>query len=200
MFFQLKPKKDSFGTTDLMMAEMDSVRYVSTGSFVDWRESRLPDGTVHYPAKTGILLRQVDDLDETGMATLLAQGSTHEWSGVATLPFTFWMHNKPFNQFCVTRSGLLTFSTGVAGSTQPLTILEPDDELFTTAPALPNPELPDHTIACFHRPMDSPLIDWKVTARTYGPKGSRQVWIIFGYMEAARSTHRRVAGSPRRKT
>ena len=120
----------------------------------------------------------VGDLETGFDAALLLSGASggtgvNRWSEVKSLPFTFYLYGQGFRHFCVSKNGLLTFTTAVAG--QPLTA-------FNQAPtnSLPLAELPDYTIACFAgKYLAQTDGDDGVRAWVNGAAPFRQVYIKF---------------------
>jgi CubicO group peptidase (beta-lactamase class C family) len=64
----------------------------------------------------------IDDHNMSGGTLIHPAGagggtSVDAWSGVIMLPFYFHLYGVPFDRFCVSKSGLLTFSVSVANTT-----------------------------------------------------------------------------------
>ena len=101
------------------------------------------------------LFRQADDNDTTGGAVILAAGGgggldKNCWSDAINIPFAFRLYGQPFTQFCVSKHGLLTFSTAVAGQAIPTTPLSIDVNW-----PMPNQYYPENTIAMTSVPSSS---------------------------------------------
>jgi len=99
-----------------------------------------------------------------------AGGSANTWSDVVSIPFKFWFYGEPRTQICVSKNGLLTFTTDVAGTpvgnaSDPRT--------------LPNQFLPEDTVACFQSPHVNAETGYSVRAYLEGSAPNRQVWIIW---------------------
>lgn len=97
--------------------------------------------------------------------------SVNYWSNAVNIPFSFNFYGTNVDSFCVSKNGLLTFSTSVAGSAV-------NTSLNSNA-SLPNSNLPDSTIAYFWENMASSISssDYIYTI-PYGSAGSRQLWVL----------------------
>jgi len=71
--------------------------------------------------------------------------STNYWSVARAIPFPFKFYGATVDSFCVSKNGLLTFSTNVAGTAV--------NTALNSNSALPNTNLPDSTIAYFWESM-----------------------------------------------
>lgn len=171
-FFRLfQVVQEGDGCCGGIVADPGDIAYVSVGLTPLFGE----DGIAGLP-----LFRQADDNDTTGGAMILgaADGGGLDkncWSDVVNIPFPFRFYGQPFTQFCVSKHGLLTFSTEVAGQGLPTTPLSIDVNW-----PMPNQYYPLNTIACFHgrfRPLES---GHDVRAWLYGDAPHRQAWIIWG--------------------
>jgi hypothetical protein len=99
------------------------------------------------------------------------------WSQAVQTPFPIEFGGIQFNEFCVSKNGLLTFSTQVAGST----VLSSLNQNST----LPNPDLPDYTIAYLWDEYTEPTPDpWSgsyygaIYMGYEGTAPNRQLWIL----------------------
>ncbi len=107
--------------------------------------------------------------------------STNYWSAKTTLPFAFNFHGTPVTKFIVSKNGLLTFDTTLAG-TAVNTALDANT-------ALPNNLLPDNTIAYFWEDFGPTLgSNDDVFLFTFGTAPNRQCWVLnFSYKVASQS-------------
>lgn len=96
--------------------------------------------------------------------------SLNTWSNAITLPFNVSLGASSFNQFCVSKNGLLTFTTSLANTTVA--------SALNTNASLPNVNVPDNTIAYFWDNMATTLgTGDNVYMFTYGTAPYRQVYI-----------------------
>ncbi|MEM7655519.1 MAG: hypothetical protein AAF399_05265, partial [Bacteroidota bacterium] len=108
------------------------------------------------------------DDDNSGWASVLAGGlNANAWSAAQAIPFTFEFFGTPVTQYKVSANGLITF-----------------DAAATALPSvngnLPDPALPDNTIACFWDEFTNvPPTGGndEVYVRVFGSAGSQQLWI-----------------------
>lgn len=156
---------------------------------IDAIESNGPPPNVAY-LQTGLhqawdtdgieLLRNVHDNDTTGGSIILAANAgggldKNCWSGVVNIPFPFHFYGEAFTKFCVSKHGLLTFTTAVANQALSTAVFSIDVNW-----PLPNPFYPARTIACFHGRLVKLDSSDHVRAYLYGSAPKRQVWIVFG--------------------
>ncbi len=114
-----------------------------------------------------------------------AYGSKNSWSSAQSIGFPFSFYGSPATHFCVSKNYLLTFDTTVAGTTV-------NSSITTDNTALPNANLPDHTIAYFWGGFSPPLDNNDdVQIKTFGTIPNRQLWIQnFSYKhEAQRNSY-----------
>ncbi|MEM7367368.1 MAG: CARDB domain-containing protein [Bacteroidota bacterium] len=108
------------------------------------------------------------DNDDTGWNSILPGNlNANIWSTNQNIPFSFSFFGTPVTQFKVSANGLLTFTTGTA------LLPGPNGNL-------PDPGLPDNTIACFWDDFTSAPPTGgndEVFTRVYGSAGSQQLWI-----------------------
>jgi len=97
-------------------------------------------------------------------------GPQNTWSGVINIPFKFWFYGKARTQLCVSKNGLVTFTTDVAST---------DVGDASDPRKLPNLFLPEDTIACFQSPHVQAETGYSVRAYVEGAAPNRQVWIIW---------------------
>lgn len=122
------------------------------------------------------LLRQVADHSTAGGSLILAANhggglNANAWSDAVNIPFKFYFYGVPRTKLCVSKNGLVTFSTDMANEE----IVQFEGE----ARKLPNPYFPPETIACFQSefiPLDATN---HVRAYLYGDAPLRQVWIVW---------------------
>ncbi len=99
--------------------------------------------------------------------------SVNSWSSAQSIGFPFSFYGSPATHFCVSKNYLLTFDTTVAGTTV-------NSSITTDNTALPNANLPDHTIAYFWGGFGNPPpigIDNTIQMKTFGTTPNRQLWI-----------------------
>ncbi len=99
--------------------------------------------------------------------------SVNSWSSAQSIGFPFSFYGSPATHFCVSKNYLLTFDTTVAGTTV-------NSSITTDNTALPNANLPDHTIAYFWGGFGNPPpigIDNTVQMKIFGTTPNRQLWI-----------------------
>ncbi|MCB1097705.1 MAG: serine hydrolase [Verrucomicrobiae bacterium] len=181
-FFKLAPPDLQTGFDFNKPETGENIRYVSTGLKTNWKAIKLVN-EIKWLEQTGPLNHNQDDLDEAGSKVILEDGDENRWSAGAKLPFPFYFYGKGFTEFCVTRTGLLTFDTSVAGKLHtdtPNDITDSGGALLYRAPnPLPNPELPDYTIAGYQGLQGAPVLDQRVIGWVEGKAPYRQVWIVF---------------------
>ncbi len=104
-------------------------------------------------------------------ATSTSYNPANYWSLAQGLPFTFEFYGTSVDSFCVAKNGLLTFSTGVAGSAV--------NTALNTNSVLPNSNLPDSTIAYFweNNATSARGSNDVIATRTVGTAPNRQLWI-----------------------
>ena len=97
--------------------------------------------------------------------------STNYWSVARAIPFPFKFYGATVDSFCVSKNGLLTFSTNVAGTAV--------NTALNSNSALPNTNLPDSTIAYFWESMGTNISSRDyIYSIPYGSTGNRQLWIL----------------------
>ncbi len=97
--------------------------------------------------------------------------SVNSWSSAQSIGFPFSFYGSPATHFCVSKNYLLTFDTTVAGTTV-------NSSITTDNTALPNANLPDHTIAYFWGAFTPPLEGGSnVWMKIFGTAPNRQLWI-----------------------
>ncbi len=99
--------------------------------------------------------------------------SINSWSSAQSIGFPFSFYGSPATHFCVSKNYLLTFDTTVAG-----TIV--NNSITNDNTALPNANLPDHTIAYFWGGFGNPPpigSNDAVQMKTFGTTPNRQLWI-----------------------
>ncbi len=97
--------------------------------------------------------------------------SVNSWSSAQSIGFPFSFYGSPATHFCVSKNYLLTFDTTVAGTTV-------NSSITTDNTALPNANLPDHTIAYFWGAFTPPLEGGSnVWMKIFGTAPNRQFWI-----------------------
>ena len=146
---------------------------------------------LHDQAQTpAVTLRRLQDDNVTAGGSLVlaanAGGGTdvNVWSGEISIPFKFWFYGQPRTRLCVSKNGLVTFSTGVAGQSV---------GSAATPRALPNQFWPPETVACFQSaflPLDATN---HVRAYLYGTQPNRQVWLVWHGHEKTRHGHTHTA-------
>jgi D-alanyl-D-alanine carboxypeptidase len=135
------------------------------------------------------LLRATPDATTTGGSLVLAANAgggtdVNVWSGEINIPFKFWFYGQPRTRLCVSKNGLATFSTDVAG--QPV-------GSAATPRALPNRFWPPETVACFQSEF-APLGPTNhVRAYLYGTQPNRQVWFVWHGHAKTRHGHTHTA-------
>lgn len=122
----------------------------------------------------GAGLDRVQDDNSTVNGSLIHSaatgGSLNTWSAAINIPFKFWFYGTPRTKICVSKNGLLTFSTNVANT--PVG--------FASDPRrLPNQYFPEDTVACFQSPFTPGESDYTVRAYLEGAAPNRQVWIAW---------------------
>jgi CubicO group peptidase (beta-lactamase class C family) len=142
------------------------------------------------PQTPGVTLRRLtDDAMTTGGSLVLAANAgggtdVNVWSGEISIPFKFWFYGQPRTRLCVSKNGLATFSTEVAGQSV---------GSAATPRALPNRFWPPDTVACFQSaflPLDATN---HVRAYLYGTQPNRQVWFVWHGHEKTRHGHTHTA-------
>ncbi len=99
--------------------------------------------------------------------------SVNSWSSAQSIGFRFSFYGSPATHFCVSKNYLLTFDTTVAGTTV-------NSSITTDNTALPNANLPDHTIAYFWGGFGNPPplgSNDTVQMKTFGTTPNRQLWV-----------------------
>ena len=138
----------------------------------------------------GVTLRRVQgDAVTAGGSLVLAANAgggteVNVWSGEIAIPFKFWFYGQPRNRLCVSKNGLATFSTAVAGQ-----LVGPAAE----PRALPNGFWPPETVACFQSaflPLDATN---HVRAYLHGVQPNRQVWFVWHGHPKTRHGHTHTA-------
>ncbi len=115
-------------------------------------------------------------------STAYGGASINSWSSAQSIGFPFSFYGSSATHFCVSKNYLLTFDTTVAGTTV-------NSSITTDNTALPNANLPDHTIAYFWGGFgNSPPINSNddVWMKSFGTIPNRQLWIKnFSYKHEA---------------
>lgn len=99
--------------------------------------------TTGWPIGPGNTVRTTDDSNSGAPLALIfdtdsgSPGATNQWSAALSLPFDFKVGNQTFNQFCLSKNGLLTFTTSVAGQAV--------NTNLNDNTVLPHPDMPDNT-------------------------------------------------------
>lgn len=97
--------------------------------------------------------------------------STNYWSPAQAIPFSFDFYGASVDSFCVSKNGLLTFNTSVAGQAV--------NTNLNSNSSLPNSNLPDSTICYLWDNMGSTVSNYDyIYTFTQGSTGSRQLWIL----------------------
>lgn len=107
---------------------------------------------------------------------------TNYWSMPVAIPFAFDFYGSPVDSFCVSKNGLLTFTTSVAGSAVA--------SGANTNASLPSTNLPDSTIAYFweNNATSSRGSNDNIYTFTFGTSPNRQFWVQnFSYRHGALS-------------
>lgn len=94
----------------------------------------------------------------------------NSWSDAFDIPFAFDFYGQSVDSAVVSKNGLLSFTTSVAGSTLDPSLLDNT--------CLPNPDLPANTVAYFWDQFASPQTYDYVYAITYGTAPNRQLWLL----------------------
>ena len=106
----------------------------------------------------------------TGWNEILAASlGANQWSSAEAIPFPFDFYGSPVTHFIASGNGLVTFDTTVIGNTPP-----------NANVALPDPGVPDKTIACFWDEFTgSPPTgsNDRVYTKEFGTAPNRQLWI-----------------------
>ena len=100
-----------------------------------------------------------------------AYSNANYWSNAIAIPFTFKFYGATVDSFCVSKNGLLTFNTSLAG-----TLVNTN---LNTNQSLPYSNMPDSTIAYFWENMSttSKGSNDHVYRFAYGTSPNRQMWI-----------------------
>ncbi len=99
--------------------------------------------------------------------------SVNSWSSAQSIGFPFSFYGSPVTEFCVSKNYLLTFNTTVAGTAV-------NTNVTTNNTALPNANLPNHTIAYFWSSFGNPPPinrNNNVWMKSFGIAPNRQLWI-----------------------
>ncbi len=97
--------------------------------------------------------------------------SINSWSSAQSIGFPFSFYGSPATHFCVSKNYLLTFDTTVAGTTV-------NSSITNDNTALPNVNLPDHTITYFWGGFSPPIgREDEVWRKIFGTAPNRQLWI-----------------------
>ncbi|MGB0176804.1 MAG: hypothetical protein ACPF9D_06545, partial [Owenweeksia sp.] len=107
--------------------------------------------------------------------------STNYWSAKTAIPFAFNFHGSPVTKFVVSKNGLLSFDTTLAGTAV--------NTVLNANTALPNSSLPQNTIAYFWEDFGPTLgSNDDVFVFTFGTAPNRQFWVLnFSYKVASQS-------------
>src|SRR5210317_1365772 len=96
--------------------------------------------------------------------------STNYWSLAQPIPFSFEFYGSTVDSFCVSKNGLLTFTTSVAGQAV--------NTSLNSNSSLPNSNLPDSTVCYFWDNMGVSISSSdRIVTSVIGSSGSRQLWI-----------------------
>ncbi len=108
--------------------------------------------------------------------------NSNYWSEAVAIPFSFDFYGASVDSFCVSKNGLLTFSTSVAGTAV--------NSNLNTNQSLPYSNLPDSTIAYFWENMSTSAkgSNDNVWTFTFGSSPNRQFWVQnFSYRHGSMS-------------
>jgi CubicO group peptidase (beta-lactamase class C family) len=132
--------------------------------------------------------RGIEDASNNFATRLLAGDSgnttSNLWSGVLNLPFRFHFFGRPYQQFRVSKNGLVSFSSNIINGREGLTYFEFAQAQITnrTAHTLPlwsRGFSVDNTIFGFAGRYIAQDATDGVWARVHGTAPKRQVWIVF---------------------
>lgn len=111
----------------------------------------------------------------TGYTTLLDANTggagTNVWSATESIPFTFEFYGTAVTHFIVNKNGLISFDTTLTGTTVASNL--------DSNTALPNPNLPNNTIAGFWEDFSGVSFGDNVRVFTVGTAPNRQLWIHY---------------------
>lgn len=101
-----------------------------------------------------------------------AGSSANVWSATSAIPFSFSFGGNAVSKFCVSKNGLVTFDTTVAGTTV-------DTSLSNSNKTLPFAGLPNNTIAFWDNFSPALGSNDAVWVGTEGTSPNRQHWIVY---------------------
>ncbi len=132
-------------------------------------------------------LRTASDATTSGGISVLNGGSgsttVNHWSSGISIPFSFNFYGSPVTHFIVSKNGLMTFDTTNSGL--------PVGAALNVNTALPNPNLPNNTIAFFWEDTSSTSIGTgdHVYTHTYGTAPNRQFWVHYYSFEVGSQSY-----------
>jgi CubicO group peptidase (beta-lactamase class C family) len=132
-----------------------------------------------------------DNLSDTGVKLLSGDtGGTANnlWSGPQNLPFTFYFYGRPYQQFRVSKNGLLTFSTNLVNNTQGLSYFtfpqaSTTNTLTNALPLWTNGFAVENTIFALAGRYSAQAATNGVYGHVMRQAPYRQVWIVFDHVK-----------------
>lgn len=110
-------------------------------------------------------------------------GTGNRWSGPQNLPFTFYFFGRPYQQFRVSKNGLLTFSTNIMNGTEGLSYFNfsaaGPNSLTNRLPLWTNGFAIDNTIFGLAGRYVPQTSSDDVYGYVHGSSPYRQAWIVF---------------------
>lgn len=126
---------------------------------------------INPPGNPGNLNNDLEEPYDNGLPSswniIDPQSAAPTWTAVQTLPFTFVFNGNSFNQYKVSNTGIVTFTTSatsVPGSSNTI---------------IPDPSIPNNSIMIWGISYTGGPCNDRIVTKTFGTPGNRQHWIQF---------------------